>query len=115
MTRDRPKNRIDPSSGYPTKDDLLWQHEYALDMLTQFKDRMGEDLFCQHGIGIVNKYHSGIKPIETNEEFLDLMNRCAKMVKGCFDAHGKEIENEQSKKLKLEIVVDDECIDDHGV
>ena len=108
--RERPKKRIDPSSGYPSREDLAWQSDNAFEMLTDFMNKMGEDIFVKHGIEIVNRY--GRKHFKTKDDLLTFMQEAPKMMKCYMDMHGKEAEREKESRPKLHIVVDDECLDD---
>ena len=93
--RDRPKNRIDPESGYPTKSDMAWQSDYAREQLTAFMNRMGKDIFIKYAIEICNDI--GRKDFKTEEDLLEFMDECPKAMKNYFDIHGKESEDEKNR------------------
>lgn len=93
--RDRPKNRFDRSTGYPTREDMKWQHEEALELLTDFMNRMDEDAFVKYGIQICNKH--GRKHFKTKDDLLTFMQECPKYLRCYFDMHAKGIEYEKTR------------------
>ena len=97
--RDKPEKQMDPSTGYTTREMMLWQSDYAREQLTDFMNRMGKDEFVKHGIEICNRY--GNKHFKTEEDLLKFLEHSPKYMKCCFDIHGKEAEREISSRPKL--------------
>ena len=90
--RDKPEKTYD-NFRYPTIEYIKWRHDSAYEMLKSFMDRMGEELFVEHGIAIVNKY--GRKHFKTKEDLLRFLECYPRLMQQYFMMHGKEIENER--------------------
>lgn len=103
--RDKPKDWIDPETGYPTREAMEWKHEEALELLKNFMSKMGEDAFIQHGIKICNKM--GRKHFKTREDLLTFMEKVPKLMACYFTMHGKEAENEKNNRPWAPITIDD--------